>query len=237
MRMHTIEHVPFEGPGAIADFAAQGGHELSRTRLYLGEPLPDIGATDLLVVMGGPMSVHDEDAIAWLGEEKRFLRRAVDAGKRVLGVCLGAQLLAEVLGGEVTRNAQREIGWFPVRLTAGGAASPIFAGFAEEFPAFHWHGETFSIPPGATALAASDACAHQAFEAFGRIVGLQFHLETTPESMELLIGNCADELTPAAAFVQSAETMRARRDLAPVVQKMLFRLLDNLMGQEGGRTA
>ena len=231
MRIHTIEHVQFEGPGAIVRYAEARGHALTRTRLFLREPLPAIEDVDLLVIMGGPMSVHDEDRFDWLREEKRYLGQAVDAGARLFGVCLGAQLLAEVLGGSVTSNNGREIGWFPVRLTAQGAKSPLFSGLGSEFPAFHWHGETFSIPPGAVCVAESDACRHQAFEARGRIVGLQFHLETTPESMELLIANCADELEPRTGFVQSAGEMRARQELAASTQKLLFQLLDNLMGE------
>lgn len=231
MRIHTIEHVPFEGPGAIAQYAVARGHALTRTGIFLGEPLPAIEEVDLLVIMGGPMSVHDEDRLDWLRTEKRYLVQAVEAGTRMLGVCLGAQLLAEILGGRVTRNHEREIGWFPVRLTAGGAKSSLFSGFGPEFPAFHWHGETFSIPPGASRVAESGACRHQAFEARGRIVGLQFHLETTPESMEQLIANCADELEPRTAFVQSADEMRARQGLTSATWTSLFGLLDNLMGE------
>ena len=177
------------------------------------------------------MSVHDEDRFDWLRTEKHYLRQAVEAGTRLLGVCLGAQLLAEALGGRVTPNGGREIGWFPVRLTAEGADSPLLAGFGPEFPAFHWHGETFSIPPGAARVAESDACRHQAFEARGRIVGLQFHLETTPESMEQLIANCADELEPRTGFMQTAEEMRARQKLTVSTWPLLFGLLDNLMGE------
>lgn len=229
MRIHTIEHVPFEGPGAIAQYAGARGHVLTRTRLFIREPLPVIEEVDLFVIMGGPMSVHDEDRFQWLREEKRFLSKAVDAGARMLGICLGAQLLAEVLGGEVSPGNCREIGWFPVSLTTAGARSPLFAGFGSEFPAFHWHGETFSIPPGATWIAESSACRHQAYEAHGRIVGLQFHLETTPESMEQLIANCADELAHRTVFMQSPEEMRARQELTASTWTHLFGLLDNLM--------
>jgi GMP synthase-like glutamine amidotransferase len=231
MRIHTIEHVPFEGPGAIAQYALDRGHALTRTPIYLGAPLPALEEVDLIVIMGGPMSVHDEDRLDWLRTEKRYLRQAVDAGTRLLGVCLGAQLLAEVLGGRVMPNDGREIGWFPVRLTAAGADSSLFSGFGPEFPAFHWHGETFSIPPGAAWVAESDACRHQAFEARGRIVGLQFHLETTPESMEQLIANCADELEPRTGFMQTADEMRARQKLTASTWPLLFGLLDNLMGE------
>lgn len=233
MRIHTIEHVPFEGPGAIALYAEAQGHTLTRTRIFAGDVLPaleSMGAEDMLVVMGGPMSVHDEAAYPWLRMEKQYVRRCADAGVRVLGVCLGAQLLAEVLGGTVIRNPHREIGWFPVRLTDAGRQSPCFAGFPDVYPAFHWHGETFSIPPSATCAGESDACAHQAFVVDDRLVGVQFHLETTPESLDQLITHCGDELIPQTAYVQSAELMRAHIREQSETAVHSRRLLDTLLG-------
>lgn len=227
MRIRTIEHVPFEGPGAITRFAARRGHGLERTRIFAGDPLPALDDLDFLIVLGGPMSVHDQDRFPWLSAEKRFVRQAAEAGRRVLGICLGAQILAEVLGGTVTGNPRREIGWGQVRLTSEGRAAPCFEGFPAEFAAFHWHGETFSIPPGASRLAGSEACANQAFCQGSRLVGLQFHLETTAENMELLIENCADELVPGP-FVQSPEEMRAGLDGMSPLQGLLDTLLNTM---------
>lgn len=227
MRIHTIEHVPFEGPAAIATVASKQGHELARTRTYAGEPLPGLDDFDLLAVMGGPMGVHDTGEFSWLVDEIRYIRIAAESGKRVLGVCLGAQLLAFALGAEVTRQAEREIGWFPVELTPDAGRSPAFAGFPERCPAFHWHGDTFAIPAGATRLAFSQACANQAFAIGASLVGLQFHLETTPESMELLIEHCSNELGPGR-WVQTPEQMRAGLDQVKTTHRLLETLLKNM---------
>ncbi|MEZ7195310.1 type 1 glutamine amidotransferase [Pseudodesulfovibrio karagichevae] len=227
MRIHTLEHVPFEGPAALEEWALANGHTLARTPVYAGGPLPAPEDFDFLAVLGGPMSVHDEAEHPWLTAEKALLRRVVETGKPMLGVCLGAQLLAEILGGAVTRNPEPEIGWLEVEATAEGADSPLFKGMPGAFTAFHWHGETFSIPPGGVRLAKSRACANQAF-AFGeRILGVQFHLETTPRSMELLLENCADEIVDAP-FVQDAERMRAQTGQCETMRPTLNTLLNNL---------
>ena len=115
MRAHYLQHVAFEGLGSIAAWLRGAGYTITGTKLF-EDPLlwPDIDAIDLLIAMGGPMSVNDEDRFAWLVREKRFIRRAIDAGKPVLGVCLGAQLIASAMGAQVYRNGDREIGWFPV---------------------------------------------------------------------------------------------------------------------------
>lgn len=228
MRIHSIEHVHFEDPAGIALWAAERGHQLARCRLHAGDPLPDPAAFDMLVVMGGPMSVHDELEFPWLREEKDCVKLAVARGRSVLGVCLGAQLLSEVLGGHVTKNTHREIGWFPVKLTPWGASCPAFAGVPAGFTAFHWHGETFSVPRGAVLAASSEACVNQAFAVGAKLVGLQFHLETTAESMEDLTVGGVDDLVPGP-YVQTVEEMRAggERHLAGMKQ-VLARLLDNM---------
>jgi len=196
MRVRVLQHVPFEGPAALAPALRAAGHDVAVTRLDAGHPLPALADFEWLVAMGGPMSVHDEAEHAWLAPEKRLLRAAVEAGRRVLGVCLGAQLIAASLGATVTRNREREIGWFPVERAPGAEASPLGRALPARFPAFHWHGETFALPPGALRLASSEACAEQAFAIGKRVLGLQFHVETTPEAAEALVKHCAEELAP-----------------------------------------
>ncbi len=227
MRIASIEHVPFEGPAGIAAWAARRGFGLDRCRLYAGDPLPQPGDYDLLVVMGGPMSVHDQLEFPWLGPELEAIRLGVARGKSVLGVCLGAQLLSVALGGQVSRNPQREIGWHPVRLTPWASASPLFAGLPRQFTAFHWHGETFSVPRGASLLAESDACANQAFGVGGKLLGLQFHFETTAQSMAELIENGADDLEDGP-YVQSPERMRADGGCLAALEPLLNKVLDNM---------
>jgi GMP synthase (glutamine-hydrolysing) len=205
MKIHFIQHVPFEGPGTIRDWALRRGHGLSRTAIHENEPLPAMDAFDWLVIMGGPMGVYDESVYSWLAPEKRFIGEAVAAGKTVLGICLGAQLLAVVLGGAVRRNVHREIGWFPVRLVPAAEGIPAFAGLPRSFTAFHWHGDTFGIPPGAVRTAESDACAAQAFVYNDKVIGLQFHLESTAESVEALVRNCGEELVEGNYIQEAAE--------------------------------
>ncbi len=227
MRIHSIEHVSFEDPAGIALWGAERGHALTRTRIYAGDPFPGPSDFDLLTVMGGPMSVHDELEFPWLAQEKDCLKQAVARGRSVLGVCLGAQMLSEVLGGQVTKNALREIGWHPVRLTPWAATSPAFAGMPQEFTAFHWHGETFSVPRGASLVAGSEACANQAFAVGGKLVGLQFHFETTAESMEKLITHAADDIVPGP-YVQTPDEMRTGTGHIDGLKAMLHSLLDNM---------
>ncbi len=209
LQIHWLQHVPFEGLGSIEGWVKRSGHRLSGTRLWSGEPLPDAADLDWLIVMGGPMGVSDEDRFDWLSPEKRFVKSCLFSGKRVLGICLGAQLVAEALGAEVAPNGEREIGWFPVRFDAAACADSGWTIFPDTLPAFHWHGDRFELPEGAHLLAESDACDRQAFAWGGRVLGIQFHLETTAESAAKLIENCADELT-AGEFIQSPEEMLAR---------------------------
>ena len=140
MRIHYLQHVPFEGPANIALWAAERGHAVTGTRLFRGDPLPDVDCMDLLVVLGGPMNVDQHDGYPWLLEEKRLIGQAIDCGTSVLGICLGAQLAAAVLGARVQRNPHKEIGWFNVSLTGHGRTSGFFRGLPAEFIAFHWHG-------------------------------------------------------------------------------------------------
>jgi GMP synthase-like glutamine amidotransferase len=203
MKAHVLQHVPFEGPGSIAGWLGERGADIGRTRLFAGDPLPDPASVDLLVVMGGPMSVNDEGRHPWLAGEKRSIREAAERGVAVLGICLGAQLIASALGARVFPNPVKEIGWFPVRAVPAPAGS---LGLPAACEAFHWHGETFDLPPGAVRLAESDACRNQAFQFGRRVVGLQFHLETTEESARGLVEHCRDELVPGP-FVQGEEQL------------------------------
>ena len=179
MRVHWLQHAEYEDLGCIAPWLAARGDEVSMTALWSGAAMPEVSDFDALIVMGGPMNIYEHDAHPWLVPEKQLIRVAIDAGRRVLGICLGSQLIADVMGGPVTRNAQREIGWFDVSLNADGRRDPLFSGWPDRFCAFHWHGDTFAIPPGATHLMSSEACAHQGFAIGDRVIGLQFHLEVT----------------------------------------------------------
>jgi len=228
MRIHCLQHVPFEGPAAIGNWAARNGYAITTTTLFEGADLPDQGDFDWLIVMGGPMGVFDEVEHPWLVQEKAFLREAIAAGKTILGICLGAQLIADALGARVYPNAHKEIGWLPIELTDQSQSSGLFTFLPHRFEVFHWHGDTFELPAGAVHLARSDGCAHQAFLHEGRVLGLQFHLESTPVTVSDLVANCADEIVPAR-YVQDAERMLAATEGDYVrVNQALFGILDRL---------
>ena len=203
MRVHYLQHVPFEGLGSIGPWLHAHDASVRATKLYDGEALPEPHDFDWLIVMGGPMSVHDEHAYPWLAAEIRCIAAAIAASKTVLGICLGAQLIANALGQRVFANHEAEIGWFPVRPPDPPGGGPFAAAFSRPSEVFHWHGQTFDLPPGAVHLARSDACRNQAFCVGDRVLALQFHLETTPEGAKALVEHCGDELV-AAPFVQTA---------------------------------
>lgn len=208
MRVHYLQHVPFEPPAAIADWARDRGHDFSGTRLYKADRLPGPDQYDLLVVMGGPMGIHDEEEYPWLPTERDLIRATIDAETPVLGVCLGAQQLAGALGADVYSHDTREVGWFPVETTDAASHSPL-ASLVPEFPAFHWHGDTYDVPAGGTLLARTPACRNQAFlGAEGLALGLQFHLEATRESVGALV-DAVDGDTGSGEFVQSADALLA----------------------------
>ncbi|AFD07585.1 type 1 glutamine amidotransferase [Solitalea canadensis] len=204
MKIHYFQHVPFEGLGFIESWIKEKGFELSSTHFFENHTLPDLNDVDWLIVMGGPMGVYDEDKYEWLKAEKEFIKKAIEADKVVLGICLGSQLVAEVLGANVFPNKFKEIGWFPVEVFE---ATHKFNFPQNRITVFHWHGDTFELPEGATLAASSRACINQAFRFKDKVVGLQFHLEATPESIEQMIKHCGDELEPNA-FIQSAEQIR-----------------------------
>jgi GMP synthase-like glutamine amidotransferase len=177
--------------------------------------------------MGGPMSVHDESVYPWLSDEKKLIERAIRARKRVLGVCLGAQLLADVLGARVYRNPHKEIGWFPLQLTQLATSSSLVADFPESFTAFHWHGETFEIPAGARHLARNETCENQAFEFDGTALAFQFHLEVTPSAVRALVQNCRADIG-SGQYQQPPDQILACQEEFGIIRRLLYRMLDRL---------
>ena len=221
-----MQHVPFEGPGSIKDWAEEKNHKLSVTRLYGQDALPFLDELDWLIIMGGPMDVYEEKKYPWMAEEKTFIRRAIESGKTVIGICLGAQLIADVMGARVFPNGKKEIGWFPIQpVDFPAQQSPLPN---EAFMTFHWHSNTFELPKGAEPLTRSKACKNQAFIYDERVLALQFHPEVTAESINAMILNGRSELTPAT-YVQSADEIIELNEiyLGPS-KKFMFDTLDNL---------
>jgi len=201
-RVYVFQHVACEDLGSFAEILAQRGLQVNYVRLFAGERLPDdTAAAAVLIFLGGPMSVNDEDRYPYLAAEKVIIRRALADAQPVLGVCLGSQLIAAAAGSRVFPGARPEIGWAPLSLTMDGRQDTVLAGTAGTEAVFHWHGETFDLPPGATRLAFSGLTMNQAFR-FGRCAyGLQFHLEVTPTMIDSWLHQYAADLGPDAAGI------------------------------------
>ena len=225
MRAHVLQHAPFEGIGSIAGWLEARDATVTTTRFYESPDLPALDDIDLVIAMGGPMSVNDEETLPWLVAEKAFLRAAIDQGIAVLGICLGAQLIASACGAKVYPGRQREIGWFPIEKVSNTENTFPFPSSAR---VLRWHGETFDLPAGAEHLARSAACEHQAFALGGRVLGLQFHPEVTRESLATMLEHSREDLVPGA-FVQSeAEILAADAGDFTRLAGLTAALLDHL---------
>lgn len=222
MRIVTIEHSRSDGPGKILDWIQLRGHDLHRAHISEGDPLPSQDTFDFLIVMGGVMNIYQYRDHPWLVPEKAFIRSAIDAGKAVLGVCLGGQLMSDVLGGKVTQNPEVELGWWPVQFHQ---RTGPFARFPENLTVCHWHGDTFTIPLEAIHAASSPGCANQAYYIGDRLVGLQFHIEIAPcHSKEL-----AEDLPPdCGRYVQTGEQLIAAKVDDSALEAALHSMLDAL---------
>ncbi len=224
---HILQHVSFENIGSIAEWLETRGISYRYTRFYEAQhTLPPLSTFDALIIMGGPMGVHDESFYPWLIEEKRFIKQAMDAGKVVIGICLGAQLMADALGAVVVPHTQKEIGWFSIEWTDAVMRHKIGHKLQKRQMAFHWHGDSFAIPAGAVHLAKSEACANQGFLWNDRALGLQFHLEITEYGVSQLIAHCGHELVVDAPYVTAGNAIQARGEYFTEMKNTLHRLLD-----------
>jgi GMP synthase (glutamine-hydrolysing) len=204
MKIAVLQHANYEGPGEIATWAKARGHALSVHHLYRGDALPALADFDLLVIMGGEMNIYQYRDWPWLKPETAFIATALAAGKRAIGICLGSQFLADALGARVVQNPQYELGWFPVDWTP--EARTRFPGLPASGSVLHWHGDTFSLPPGATRLAVSEGCAEQGFVT-DKCLALQFHIEVDPDLVKLYV-KCQGEW-PLGTYVQTPDQILA----------------------------
>ena len=219
MKIHILQHAYFEGPGYITEWVAKHSHNLTFTRFYETFAIPLPVDIDLLIVLGGPMSVNDTKQYPWLCDEKDYIYHLAKNGCKILGICLGAQLIASAFGLDVYPNREKEIGWFPVQKNPH-LKQDFLKKLPAKLPAFHWHGETFEIPGRADRLFSSEACNNQGFVINKRVFALQFHWEVNKESVQQLIAHSGDDLSKGQ-FVQSAESLLAAdEDFAAINQRM-----------------
>ena len=230
MNIHCLLHAAGEGIGQIGGWIRERGHTLTQTHLYRGDALPQIEAVDWLVIMGGGMNVYQYREHPWLRDEKRFIQQCVKQTKRVLGICLGAQLIADVLGANVHQNAEIEIGWLPVRFNDAAARHPLLEKFPRELTPLHWHGDTFDLPRDAVLLAESDACVNQAFAVGDRIVGLQFHLEVRHEDVVAFLDD--PSVNYSGHYIQTREEILAGEKHLRITHEALGDLLDAMAAEK-----
>ncbi len=176
----VLKHVASEGPGLLKDGFEKAGAEVLEVNLYEGESIPEAGEYQVVVSMGGPMNVYEDHRYPFLKEEAEFLKRRIDEGEPVLGICLGAQMIARACGAKVRKAEVEEIGWFPVHITSAGRADELFWDFPSQLQVFQWHGDTFEVPPQGTLLFKAPLCPNQAFR-IRNAYALQFHIEVTEE--------------------------------------------------------
>jgi GMP synthase-like glutamine amidotransferase len=224
-RIHYLQHVPFESLGCIEEWVQSKGHGLTSTKFYESGLLPQISEFDWLIVLGGPMGVYDEEKFKWLIDEKEFIQKAIQEKKTVIGICLGAQLIASCLGEKVYSNHEKEIGWFPIFPTESGWTNNLLSNSKAPFVVFHWHGDTFDLPEESLLLASSEGCVNQAFIYHDKVLGLQFHFEFTEKSLQEMLAFCGNELV-IGRYIQTAETILSNTQFIDEVNEKLFHLLD-----------
>ena len=227
LNIQCIMHVPFEGPGVIADWVSEQKYHLNYTRLYEGDSLPEQGDIDLLVIMGGPMNVFDFHIHPWMEDEIEWITAFIHTGKPVLGICLGAQIIAAALDSEVYPGEHREIGWHNLKCMPCMGDYKICKDLPSTRKVFHWHGDTFKIPLGATRIAETQAFANQGFIYDGRVIALQFHLEVTPGSVKEMVANCGDEIV-AGQYIQTKKEILEETRYFKGNQELMFQFLTYL---------
>lgn len=225
MRIKLFQHVTFEGAGTISEWASRRNHELSTIDIRHELQFPDFDSFDMLIVMGGPMSVNSR-LLIWLQDEILFIKEALSRHKFVLGICLGAQMIAKALGAEVKKMNHPEIGWYDVELTEAGKRCDYFIGLPDKFMAFHWHGEEFELPTGYDSILQNEANQNQAF-CGTNFLALQCHFEQSTDSISNMLEKTGTFL-PVSNYVQEANDIIEKFDYVREIKETMFLILDNI---------
>ncbi|MBI9081356.1 MAG: type 1 glutamine amidotransferase [Pseudodesulfovibrio sp.] len=228
MRIHCLQHVDFEHPAYIGKWAAEHNHPITITRVDREEAFPEQNDFDMLVILGALASVYEVDNKPEVQREMAFIKRSVDAGKKTLGICFGAQLLAASIGGRAMPNKIKEIGWHIVSKTNEGKNSPMLAGFPDEFPVLLWHGDTFTIPPGAVQVLTSQHCMNEAYILEERVIGLQILPQVTSENLEEFIETLGPPTADGKAVQSLQEITDRAQELIPICNAFMADLLDRM---------
>lgn len=226
IRIHYFQHASFERLGFIEEWAKRNSFPISSTRFFENSfRLPKLDDFDWLVVMGGPMGVYDEKAFPWLSVEKELLLKAIQQGKTVIGICLGAQLIANVLGVKVYPNKYKEIGWLSIDKIP--LSHLLVEDISDKNTVFHWHGDTFELPKYAIQIFRSEGCENQGFLYKDRVIGLQCHLEMTPTTIQAMIENCGEEIVEGK-YTQTKEEIMENINHCATSNHILELILDGL---------
>ncbi|AKB55541.1 MULTISPECIES: type 1 glutamine amidotransferase [Methanosarcina] len=230
MKIHCLQHLKNDTLGNIGTWIDKKGYKLTKTLLYENSFFPDPEEFDMLLIMGGTMSVYQEEEYSWLKPEKEFVKKVIEAGKPVLGSCFGAQIISEVLGGKVTKNLYKEIGWHTIRAVEGKSPGEIESSklppcMFPEFTGFMWHGDTFEIPVGAVKLFESEACPNQGFLYNAKVLGLQFHPEADRQWVRNLIRDSGHELVQGK-YIQSEKEIYVYESFFESSRNLAFSLMD-----------
>lgn len=227
-RVHCFIHEDFEDTGCMEEWFLKNGYRISYTLFYQDQyAIPNSDKYDWLVIMGGPMGTYDEDKYPWLKPEKAAIAEAIGQNKLVLGICLGAQLIANAMGSRVYPNPEKEIGWWPISIHPENTRNTLFETLPSMLTVFHWHGDTFDLPAGAVLLASSQATKNQAFCIGNKVLGLQFHFEVTDRTFDEMLSFGAHELVPGN-YIQTADEMVFKKHHIAENNMIMNTVLDNL---------
>lgn len=225
MKFTIFQHVPYESPGFILDWIKSKGYTWQEINFYDQPKLPVLKDVDNLIIMGGPMNIYDDEEYSWLSYERDFIKKAIQNSNRVLGICLGAQFIADALGAKVYKNNHTEVGWFDVRVDLKKMPEQIVGVFPADFTTFHWHGDTFDLPVGAQRFIHSEVTANQGFLT-GNVAAFQFHMEMTVEGVKALVEHNQTLFEEDLPYVHKPGQFLNMNEKHEINRKILFRFLD-----------